>query len=160
MDHQSFLKRLGKILQDLRSNEVLQKAFKKYNLSMDELDTVPICLSPLDVSARTAHGIIYLNEKLIEEEDDVIAGYLVHELTHYAQQTSGEGPTQGSTDKTYLDNPAEIEGFNFQSEFIAENEGDDAAKDYIDQVLDHHKIRGKERKRRTEQLLQLSEDSK
>lgn len=155
--HLQLLKIIEKIKARLKTNETVQKVFKKYGLNLDEIDYIPVCFADIDVSARTDHGIIYLNYGLLAdgdfEEDD---HYLVHEMTHFAQQTTGDGPTEGSTEDTYLDNKYEQEGFRAQTEYLSETRDDSAAKNYINKVLDHHDVPTKERDKRKEQLLQLA----
>lgn len=156
-EHAAHLKIIEAIKTRLKNDPVVKEAFAKHGLSVDEIDDVPIAFAELDVSARTDHGIIYLNRDLLETPER-IDHYLVHELTHFAQQTTGDGPTKGSTDDTYLDNEAEKEGFQTQTEYISETRGDDAAESYVDKVLDHHDVPDKERKERREELLQLAEE--
>jgi hypothetical protein len=90
----------------------------KYKISKDELAYVPICFAKIPVSARTDHGIIYINVDLFNdgdiENDD---HYIAHEMTHYMQQTTGTKPTPGSTEDNYLDNPTEQEGFQNQTRY-------------------------------------------
>jgi hypothetical protein len=131
--------------------------FQEYEVDLDEIDLIPICFSELEVSARTEHGIIYLNYSLLSdgdfENDD---HYLAHEIDHFLQQTTGSQPTQGSTDDSYLDNEFEQEGFQTQTKYLSETKGDEAAEQYVDKVLDHHEVEGKERKEKRKELLQLA----
>lgn len=150
------LKIIKDVLNELQHNETVKAMFKKYKVDIEELFLFPITFDDLDVSARTDHAIIYLNDKL-KNSPDQVAHYLVHELTHALQQTSGSSPTKGSTDDTYLDNKDEQEGFQNQTEFISEEHGDDAAEEYVDQVLDHHEVTdNKERKERRDELLSIA----
>lgn len=150
----------SKIIQDaknrVKQQEALRKCFEKYNLDINEIDDVPVCFTDIDVSARTDHGIIYLNWELLDDGFPENDHYLAHELTHYAQQTTGDGPTEGSTDDTYLDNKYEQEGFRVQTEFLSETEGDNVAKDYINQVLNYHDVPKSERAEKRKELLQLA----
>lgn len=149
------LKLIDSIKSDLKKDPVVQKMFEEYKVDINEIDYIPICFAELDVSARTDHCIIYLNKDLLDEPKE-IPHYCTHEITHFLQQSTGDGPTKGSTDDTYLKNPAEIEGFQNQSEFISETEGDEEAERYISKVLDHHGEEGKEREKRKKELLQLN----
>lgn len=150
-------KDLFKIIDDakneIRNSDTLEKIFNEYNIDSDELDLIPICFSDdIDVSARTDHGIIYLSTKLLDSIEE-IPHYLIHEITHYAQQTTGDKPTKGSGYGNYLDNKEEVEGFKNQVEYIADENGEREAEDYIDKVLDHHDIEGKEREEKKNNLL-------
>ncbi len=142
----------------LKSDPVVQRMFEEYGVDISELDLVPIAFAKLDVSARTDHGIIYLNTALLKEdgsldEDD---HYLVHELSHFLQQTTGTKPTKSSENEFYLDNKDEIEGFQNQTEYIAETHGDEEAEEYVEKLLDHHEVDDKaEREKRKEKLLEL-----
>jgi hypothetical protein len=109
----------------------------------------------IDVSARTEKGIISFNKKLLKHPE-AIPSYMSHEYRHVLDQCLSDGPTQGSADDDYLDNPAEIDGFNTQTKFLSETEGDEAAENYIDKVLDFHEVPDKERKSHKEELLQLA----
>lgn len=137
----------------LKASDTIKSLFKEYNIDLIELDFFPIVFSKtLDVSARTEHGIIYLNDKLKETLDD-IPHYVAHEITHVLQQTTGSKPTKGSNDNDYLDNEFEIEGFQQQSKFISETEGKDEAEDYINKVLDHHAVSDKKFDLKKDELL-------
>lgn len=146
----NLLKQIQTAKDRIKDNDVLKKMFKEYNVDLDELDLVPICFSDLDVSARTSHGCIYLNKDLIDSDFD---HYLVHELSHYLQQSTGSKPTKGSDNDDYLDNKDEQEGFQNQTEYIAEEHGDHAAEKYIEKVLDHHDVDKDERAEKKEKLL-------
>ncbi len=140
----------------IKDNDVVKKMFEKYDVDINELDLIPVCFDELEVSARTAHGIIYLNNKLMDNimEND---HYLVHELSHVLQQTCGNGPTQGADDGNYLDNPFEQEGFNNQTEYISDQYGNQAAEKYIEKVLDHHEVDECDKKDKKDDLLSLAE---
>jgi hypothetical protein len=113
----------------------------------------------MDVSARTDHGIMYFSTKLLEDGDfDKDDHYFVHEMTHFLQQTTGDKPTPGSDDGEYLDNPAEKEGFQNQTEYLADTRGDLEAEKYVNQVLEHHDVPKRKREQRREELLQLAKE--
>ncbi len=156
ISHSQALKIIDQIKSRIKKHQALKEAFDKYGLDIDEIDNVPVCFADIDVSARTDHGIIYLNWELLKEGFPKNDHYLTHELVHYAQQTTGDGPTKGSTDDTYLDNEYEQEGFQTQTEYLSETKGDDVAKNYINDVLDYHEVPKSERAERKKQLLQLA----
>lgn len=56
-------------------------------------------------------------------------------------------------EKPYLQNSHEREAFENQVEYKSENEGKPEAKRYVNQVLDHHNMKGKERKEVKKELL-------
>jgi hypothetical protein len=140
----------------LRDDETVHRMFDEYGVDLKELDFIPMCFSDLDVSAKTDHGIIYFNYKLLCDADFYEDfAYGVHEITHWLQQTTGDGPTQGADDGEYLNNPYEQEGFQNQLEFIANEFGEDRAEDYVDDLLKHHEVDGKEKKEKKDELMVL-----
>lgn len=149
---------IDKVRQKIKDHPVVVEMFKDYNVSTDEIDLIPMCFAEMDVSAKTDHGCLYFNTNLLDDNDfDKDDHYLVHEITHWCQQTNGDKPTPGSDNGDYLKNPAEVEAFKNQSEYISETRSDDEAEDYINKVLDHHDVKGKKRKERMDALLELSE---
>jgi hypothetical protein len=143
---------INKLKSEIKKTDTIKDLFKEYDIDLKEIDLIPVCFADVEVSARTEHAIIYLNYKLLETPEK-IKEYLVHEITHYLQQTCGDKPTMGSTDDSYLDNPYEAEGFQNQTKFISETKSDDAAEDYIDNVLDHHEVPKSERTEKKKKLL-------
>lgn len=146
---------IDSVRQKLKKSETVQKLFKDFGVDLSEIDLIPICFKNIDVSARTEHAIIYLNTALLEKPGQ-IDHYLTHEINHFLQQTTGNKPTQGSTEDDYLDNPYEIEGFQNQTKYISETRGDEAAEEYINKVLQHHHVPSKEKEERKNQLLELA----
>lgn len=153
--HAKLRKVIDKVRNRIKKHPTVKKMFKDFKVDLNELDNVPMCFAKTSVSARTDHCIIYFNIKLLEdgdfENDD---HYMVHELTHWLQQSTGNKPTQGADDGEYLDNQDEVEGFQNQTEYISDVKGDEKAKEYVAQVLDHHKIDdSKERMKKFKELL-------
>lgn len=143
ISRQEQLNYINKLKDDIRDHKVVQNMFKEHGVDIEELDLIPMAFADLDVSARTDHGIIYLSYKILENDIEPILGndhYLVHELTHVLQQTTGDKPTKGSKDGKYLDNEFEQESFQNQSEYIADEYSEEKAEQYIDRVLDKHNI--------------------
>jgi len=156
--HKDLLQLIDKVRARVKQHPTVIAMFKEHGVDLDELDLIPMCFADLDVSARTDHGVIYFNYSLLDdgdfEDDD---HYMVHEVTHFLQQTTGNTPTQGADDGIYLDNEAEIEGFQNQTEFLADTRDDEHAEDYVEQVLDHHEVTDtSERDKRKKELLQLA----
>lgn len=162
-------KELAPILNGIKhrvfDSDVIKDICKKYKIDSDELPFVPICFAKLPVSARTDHGIIYLNVDLFIDKNGVIMDneqndhYLPHEFTHFSQQTTGNKATPGSTEDTYLDNPIEQEGFQNQTKYISDTQGEGEAEEYIEQVLDHHtknNVDDKKRESRKDKLLEFA----
>lgn len=141
------LNRLLKKMRDrLKKDEVVQKMFREYEVEIEEIDWIPMKFGKLEVSAKTDHGVIIFNWKLLCDGDFLDDySYGVHEITHFLQQTCGDKPTQSADDGDYLKNPHEQEGFQYQVEYIAKNEGEERAQEYVDDLLDHHDKDGKEK---------------
>ena len=158
MDKQQELDLLNQVKEEIKYNDVLIKMFKKHGVKPEYLRLFPMTFSDsIEVSARTDHGIIYFNIKLLDKPDQ-LAHYMIHELTHVAQQCFRNEATQGANDGDYLDNKFEQEGFRNQTEYLSETRGDEVAENYIDKVLDHHEVNSKkEREKRKKKLLELSD---
>lgn len=157
IDHKKLRPIIEKVREKIKNHPVIKKMFNDYDVDLEELDLVPMCFANLNVSARTDHCTIYFNIKLLDdgfEEDD---HYMVHELQHFLQQSTGKSPTKGSDSGDYLDNKEEIEGFQRQVEYLSETRDEDKAEEYVDQVLDHHKVYDDdEREERKNKLLELA----
>lgn len=125
----------------LKDDGVVQEMFKEYGVDIAEIDFIPMRFGNLDVSAKTDHGVIIFNYKLLTDGDFFKDfSYGVHEITHWLQQTTGTKPTKSSDDGNYLDNPFEQEGFQNQVEYIADQFGEQEAENYVDDLLEHHDI--------------------
>ena len=157
-------KKLAPLLEKLRKkvfkHKVVKDLLKKYDIDQAELDLVPVCFAKIPVSARTDHGVIYINIDLAKDGDFLDNDhYLAHEFTHYCQQTTGSKPTPSATPEKYLDSPVEQEGFRNQTKYISDTKGDDVAEEYIDEVLDHHRkndVDDKKREDRKDKLLAIA----
>lgn len=145
---------INKAKKHIKNNEVMQKVCKEYDVSIDEIDFIPTYFKDLDVSANTDHGIVWLNYKLLTNSDFFKNySYLVHEYTHWFQQTCGKKPTQSSDDGDYLENKFEQEGFQNQLEYIADEFGDHEAYKYVNHLLDHHDVHDKEERKEKKEIL-------
>jgi hypothetical protein len=149
-----FLRNINKMKEKLKKDGVMQEVFLEYEVDIDELDDIAVMFKDLDVSAKCDHGIVYLNYKLLLDGDfEDNYGYAIHEITHWLQQTTGDKPTKSSDDGEYLDNEFEQEGFANQIKYIAENEGEDEAEDYVDRLLDHHDVEDEDKREELEEVL-------
>ena len=151
------LRMIGGAKKYLKNNEVMQRICKEYGVPIDYIDYIPTMFSDLDVSAKTVKGVVYLNYKLLCDGDFFCDfGYLVHEYSHFFQQCFNDKPTKGSDDGEYLDNKYEIEGFQNQIEYMANQFGEDEAEEYVDNLLEHHEIDEKNKaKKKKEELMAL-----
>lgn len=138
----SLLRLINNAKKELKEDGVMQEMFKEYGVDIDEIDFIPTYFKKLNVSAKTDHAIVWLNYSLLldEEFDRKDYSYLIHEYSHWLQQTTGTKATKSSDDGNYLDNPFEQEGFQNQVEYIANQFGEGEAENYVDDLLEHHDI--------------------
>lgn len=151
-----FLLVINKAKKYLKKNEVMKRICEEHNQDVKIIDLIPTMFSDLDVSAKTDHGIVILNYKLLCDGDffkDYM--YLVHEYSHYFQQCWRNEPTSGSNSDNYLDNEFEQEGFQNQVEFMSKEFGDKEAEKYVDHLLLYHKIHDKKEKKEKKDELML-----
>jgi len=138
----------------LKKDKTMINIFKKYNFDVNIIDLIPTYFDDLDVSAKTDHGVVILNYKLLQDGDFFKDySYLIHEYTHWAQQCLGNKPTQSANDGSYLHNKYEQEGFKNQVEYIANHFGDENAEKYVDNLLNYHNIKTKKEKDKLEAIL-------
>lgn len=140
-------KLIQKLKKALKKEEAFLSKCEEYDKDPDFIHEVHVSFEPLDVSAKTVNGKIFLNQKLFEQGDwhDQMR-YLVHEMTHVMQQEAGV--VDGTVDKEdYLDDKNEQEAFQVQLEYMDDNTPEEV-QDYIEQLMDHHDIKGKERRRK------------
>jgi len=157
ISHKDTLPIIDKVRDRVKDSKVYKDICKDIGVDEDIIYLVPMAFADLDVSARTERGCIYFNIALLEDgfgDDD---HYMIHELKHWAQQCFGDGPTRGSADsEDYLDNEFEQEGFQAQTEYLSETRGDQAAEEYVEQVLDHHDVKQTDREERRKDLLNIA----
>jgi hypothetical protein len=148
---------IDKLKSRIKSHDIIKEMFNEWDLPISIIDYIPMLFADIDVSAKTDHGIIYLNNKLINDGLDNDDHYLIHEITHWLQQCFSKDAIPSSEGEDYLDNKFEQEAFQNQTEYISDTQGDERAEKYIKQVLDHHNVSDKkERKERMEELLSIA----
>jgi len=151
---EQLLEMIENVRSRLKKSQVLKDMFEEYGVDLEEFDYIPMAFADLDVSARTDHGCIYFNYKLLEdgsfESDD---HYVLHETNHFLQQCAKDKPTEGSNNDDYLDDPDEKEAFQNQTEYLEDTRGKETAENYVDQLLDHHDVDDNERDKRKNELL-------
>jgi hypothetical protein len=128
----------------LKTDETTLKMFKEYGVDIEELEYIPMMFGNIDVSAKTDHGVIIYNYRLLTDGDFFKDfSYGVHEMTHWLQQTTGNKATISADEGSYLDNPYEQEGFQNQVVYISDQFGEEEAENYVDDLLDHHEVESK-----------------
>lgn len=138
----------------LECSPVVQAMFEDYGVPVSHIKEVPVFFAPLSVSAKTKDKKVYINESLLEDgfEDDL--HYIVHEVCHYLQQSTGDVlEYKDLQDLDYLDKPTELEAFSYQVQFMRDYYGDDFAKEYVNDLLDFHEYEGKEREEKRKRIL-------
>jgi hypothetical protein len=140
-----------KLKNAIKKEPIFVEKCKEHNYPSNILDNVKITFEPLEVSAKTINGRIILNESLFDKGswNDQMR-YFCHEGVHILQQFSGlvDGPVDRDN---YLDDPNEQEAFRVQLEYMDEHTPEEV-QTYLENLLDHHDIRGKERKEKIEEL--------
>ena len=134
-----------------KEDEYIEKC-KEYDKNIDFVDNVDISFKDgLDVSAKTINEEIFLNGKLFDENSWVDQmRYIIHEIVHVMQQEAGN--VDGSHEEDYLDDENEIEAFQAQLSYMSEHNSPEEIQEYLEQLLDHHGITGKERREKIKEL--------
>lgn len=145
-------KLIQKMKKQIQKEEVFLEKCKEYGRDPSFVNDAKITFEPLDVSAKTVNGDVILNEKLFEDGDwEDIMRYVLHELCHVLQQEAGK--VDGKVDKEdYLDDDNEQEAFRTQISYMADHESPEELQEYLEQLLDHHDIKGRERKEKIREL--------
>jgi hypothetical protein len=142
-----------KLKKKVKNEESFVEKCKEYNADPCFIDNVHISFEPLDVSAKTVNGRIFLNEKLLDGSEEEQMRYIVHEAVHVMQQENGK--VNGKTDKDdYLDDKNEQEAFQAQISYMSDHDDPEEIQTYIEHLLDHHDIEGKERSEKAKKLLE------
>ena len=141
-------KLLTSLKEHLKKEKIMQEAFNKYRIDIEEIDYIPMMFGDLEVSAKTDHGVIIFNYKLLEDGDFLgDFSYGIHEITHWLQQCSGNKGTQSASDGDYLDNPDEKEGFQYQIKYIDKHYGEEKAENYVNNLINYHDVDDKKEKK-------------
>lgn len=143
----------------LKKDENMIKTFQEYEAPIEIIDHIPVFFKKIDVSATTEKGIIYLNEKLLEDKDFFKNyGYFAHEITHFLQQCFNDKPTKSSDDGNYLENEYELEAFQNQVKFLSDHLGNEDAEEYVEDLVDYHEVPKNKAEDKKEELLEKVEE--
>ena len=141
------MKMINRAKNFLKTNKVFKEMCDEYGVGADIIDLIPMKFGDIDVSAKTSHGVITLNFKLLTDGDFIKDySYLIHEIEHALSQTLRNHPSKGANDGDYLSNQEEQIAFKKQIQYIDHMHGKQEADRYVDHLLDHHDKDGKERK--------------
>lgn len=151
---ESRTKLVAKLKQFLKADETFQDLCKEYDQEIDILDGIPVVFtSDLDVTAKTINARVFLNSSLLDEKMEIIARYLLHELTHCLQHMKKEGEKKVKKKDIYLDRPEELEAFQYQIKFDADKRSDKKVNDYVNDLISYHKIPKEKRKEKKRDLM-------
>ncbi|KKN61325.1 hypothetical protein LCGC14_0523160 [marine sediment metagenome] len=157
LSHKQTLPIIEAVKQKVKNSDVYKDLCREIGVDESIIFLVPMAFADLDVSARTEKGCIYFNYNLLDDfnQND---HYMIHELEHWRQQCFGDGPTKGSNNsEDYLDNEYEQEGFQTQTEYLSETRDDQAAVNYVEQVLNHHDVDDDDKAKRRKDLLNMAQ---
>jgi predicted SprT family Zn-dependent metalloprotease len=148
-------KMVAKVKKFLMGDEIFHELCKEYDQKPDILEGIPVVFtSDLDVTAKTINARVFLNSSLLDEKLEIIARYLLHELTHCFQHMEREGKKKVKKEKIYLNRPEELEAFQYQIKFDADKRSDKKVNEYVNDLLSYHKIPKDKRPKKKEELME------
>lgn len=149
-------KLLAKIRVSLKNSDMAKKLIKDYKIKDWIFDAVPLDFKPLKVTAKTINGTIFLNPDIEDMSFEIIMRYVIHEFVHVLQHITEEKNGEKEDDKKqdYLDREDEIEAFQYQIKYDADQRGEKAAKKYTEDLLEYHDIPKKEKKVKKKELME------
>ena len=146
---------LSKVRKALLNDKTAKKICRDKEVGDWFLSGVPIRFEEIKQSAKTVNAHIILNKKLTEKPFSILMRYVIHELTHAIQHTqNNKSKDHADEAEDYLDKETEVEAFKYQIEFDSNKRGDSKVEEYVDDLLDFHKIKGKERVNKKRELLE------
>lgn len=148
-------KMVAKVKQFLKADETYHDLCKEYNQKPEIIEGVPVVFTPdIDVTAKTIDAKVFLNSSLLDEKLEIIARYLLHELTHCFQHMEKEGKRKVRKNKIYLNRPEELEAFQYQIKFDADKRSDKKVNEYVNDLLSYHKIPKEKRPEKKKELME------
>jgi hypothetical protein len=144
---------LSEIRTSLLNDEIAKEICRENDIGVWFLKSVPISFSKLDVAAKTADGSILLGEKLMDKPHEIRMRYVIHELVHAIQHVEDFGEKEDDKAQDYLDRDDEIEAFQMQNKYDAEQRGEEKVEEYVDGLLSHHNIPKSKREEKKDELM-------
>jgi len=144
---------LSEIRTSLINDEIAKEICKEKGFGTWFLASVPISFEELDVAAKTSDGSIILSRKLLNKPPVIRMRYVIHELVHAMQHTKDYGKNKDDKAQDYLDRPDEIEAFQAQNKYDAEERGEAKVEEYVESLLDHHEIPAADKDEKRNELL-------
>ena len=125
----------------LMNDDIANEICNEFGYDKDIILGVPLSFSDdIDVAAKTLNGEMMINENLIDEKQEILFRYIIHELVHVFQHMQNKSERDPYPNKDYLDRPDEIEAFQFQIEFDEETRGENDAVEYVEELVDYHEV--------------------
>jgi hypothetical protein len=144
----------AKIKSYLKSDEIYRELCREYDHDPDILDGIAVVFTDdIDVTAKTINAKIFLNSALLDEKIEIIARYLLHELTHSFQHMEKEGKKIKEKNKVYLNRPEEMEAFQYQIKFDSKKRSEDKVNKYVNDLLSYHNIPKEKRPEKKKELM-------
>jgi hypothetical protein len=145
---------LSKVRASLIEDEIAKQICKEYDFETDIIMGIPIDFEEdLEASAKTVDSRIILNRSLLDEDFDIIMRYAIHELVHALQHMRDIGREE-MEDEEYLDRGDELEAFQYQIKYEADNIGLEEAEDYAEHLVEFHEIPKKEVEDKKQELME------
>ena len=140
LEIESDINLLSKLRYELFSDPVARRILDKYDLDYKILLGVPILFSDTENSnAKTINGSIYISNDLKKYSFEVIMRYLIHELVHVCQHIRKD-ELDNDKKEEYIERGDEIEAFQYQVSYDANNSGVDEVVKYITDLLEFHDV--------------------
>jgi hypothetical protein len=148
-------KKLSEIRSEILNDPIAKDIASDLEGDSDKfLKAVSISFDDLDVSAKTSNGNIILNQKLMRKPFPIMMRYVIHELTHAVQHILNNGSKSNSSKDNYLEKDSEVEAFQRQVEYHADNSSVNEAEKYVDELLIYHDTPKRKEKYIKEELLE------
>jgi hypothetical protein len=153
------IKILDKIRKSLINNDVAKEICDDNNFDYWILKSVSIRFDNIDTTAKTINGNIILSKKLLKKSHETIMKYVIHELVHVFQHIDEYGKKKKiNRKKDYLNREHEIEAFQYQLQFDKKQKGEKKVEDYVENLLDYHKIPDSKREDKKKELMEKVDD--
>ena len=154
---QNIIELLARVKRELRANDIAKEICKEHGFDIDIIDGIPFeFVDDLDASAKTVDSAIQLNSNLLDEEFEIIMRYSIHELVHALQHMKSEH-LNNCEGEEYLDRADELEAFQYQIEYEAEERGKSEAEEYVENLVEYHEIPLESREHKKNELLEKTQ---
>ena len=138
----------------LKADQTYRDLCEEYDHDESIIDGIPVVFtSEIDVTAKTVNAKVFINTSIIDDKFEIVARYLLHELTHCFQHMEKEGKKNKEKNKVYLNRPEEMEAFQYQIEFDARKRSGKKVNEYVNDLLSYHDIPKEKRPAKKEELM-------